>query len=212
MTTQRHSSTTVLPLLVSAAGGVALLAVLANRWPGQGWGSVIWLLALVTIGAIRATAARRAPGGADREGRADPDTNDDGAGALLMPATMLVTMVVLPLLQLATGVFGFAAYSLPDTVVILAAVVQVPLLWMFWRAHRRPARGARMLSASLWLYVLAQPLLIQNWIAGFFVVPAFAAMWFLRAADGQALLPAPFGDAYDTYSARVGEFFPRLGP
>lgn len=66
--------------------------------------------------------------------------------------------------------------------------------------------------AAIWISTLAQPLLIHNWIAGFLVIPAFAAMWFLRVPNEEAMMRARFGDAWDAYCVRAGRLFPKRAP
>ena len=63
--------------------------------------------------------------------------------------------------------------------------------------------------AAIWISALTQPLLIHNWIAGFLVIPAFAAMWFIRVPNEEAMMRARFGEAWDAYCARAGRLLPR---
>ena len=65
--------------------------------------------------------------------------------------------------------------------------------------------------AAIWLGAFAQALLIQNWIGGFAVIPAFAAMWFIRVPREEALMRQRFGAAWDAYVARSGRLLPRVG-
>lgn len=40
--------------------------------------------------------------------------------------------------------------------------------------------------AVIWIATFAQPLLIQNWIVGVLIVPACAALWFMRVPSEEA--------------------------
>nr|MBL8456961.1 isoprenylcysteine carboxylmethyltransferase family protein [Zoogloeaceae bacterium] len=144
---------------------------------------------------------------------------------------MFAAMMMLPLLHLATGVFAFAGYALPNWATWLGAVLQVPFLWLFWRSHadlgRNWSPGLELredhklvtqgvyghirhpMYAAIWIAALTQPLLIHNWIAGFLVLPAFAAMWFIRIPSEEAMMRAQFGEAYDHYCQRTGRLIPR---
>src|SRR5690606_36343561 len=154
----------------------------------------VWLAVFLAMCAIRTPHSLRNRANTVVEAR-------KGATEIALLAAMFMTMMVLPLLHLATGVFAFAAYALPDWAVWLGALAQIPFLWLCWRSHTDLGRNwspglevrsdhelvtngiyARIrhpMYAAIWISALVQPLLIQNWIAGFLVVPAFAAMWFL---------------------------------
>ncbi|EAU68309.1 isoprenylcysteine carboxyl methyltransferase [Stigmatella aurantiaca DW4/3-1] len=63
--------------------------------------------------------------------------------------------------------------------------------------------------ASIWTSSLAQPVLIHNWIAGSLVIPAFAAMWFLRVPREEAMMRERFGATWDAYAQRAGRLLPK---
>jgi protein-S-isoprenylcysteine O-methyltransferase Ste14 len=76
----------------------------------------------------------------------------------------------------------------------------VTSLWLFRRSHADPGQnwsvgleireGHQLVTkgvyrhirhpmyASIWLWAFAQEMLLQNWLAGWSVVPVFAAMYF----------------------------------
>jgi protein-S-isoprenylcysteine O-methyltransferase Ste14 len=112
---------------------------------------------------------------------------------------------------------------------VLGAVLQVPFLALFWLSHAHLGRnwspGLEMreehglvthgiygrirhpMYAALWISALAQPLLVHNWIAGFLVVPACAALWIIRVPREEAMLRQRFVDAYDDYCRKAGGCF-----
>lgn len=205
---------------------LALVAVGLWRWQVNGWGSLVWLGSFVATGLIRAPYARRT-----RNNEIADDRKDLSERLLL--GGMFLTMMVLLLLHLATGVFDFAGYALPIWATIVGAVLQLPFLWLFWRSHADLgrnwsvsleiheehslvtegvyARTRHPMYSAIWLAAIAQPLLIHNWIAGFLVIPAFAAMYFIRVPQEEAMMRARFGEAYDRYAARTGRVWPRFG-
>ena len=71
------------------------------------------------------------------------------------------------------------------------------------------ARIRHPMYAAIWISALTQPLLIHNWVAGFLVVPAFAAMWLIRVPNEEALMRQRFGDAWDAYCAQAGQLLPK---
>jgi protein-S-isoprenylcysteine O-methyltransferase Ste14 len=212
--------------IATACLGVVLLGFAMWRWRENGLGAAIWLAAFVATLAIRAPHSirnRRNLVVADRKGLVE----------MMLLSGMFATMMVFPLLQLATGVFDFANYTLPRWATWVGIVLQVPYLWLFWRSHEDLGRNwspglevrenhglvtsgiyARIrhpMYAAIWLSALAQPLLIQNWIAGMLVVAAFGATWFIRIPNEEAMMRKQFGSAYDVYCLRTGRLFPKFG-
>jgi protein-S-isoprenylcysteine O-methyltransferase Ste14 len=207
-------------------GGLALVAGALWRWEVNGWATLVWLVGFIAMGLIRAPYAKAA------RANAIADDRKTLTERLLLGA-MWLTMVVLPLVHLATGVFAFADYALPVWARATGATLLVPFLWLFWRSHGDLGRNwsasleireehglvtggvydrvRHPMYAAIWLGSIAQALLIQNWIAGFLVLVAFAAMYLLRTPREEAMMRARFGAAYDIYAQRTGRIFPRLG-
>ena len=63
--------------------------------------------------------------------------------------------------------------------------------------------------ASIWLWALAQAMLLQNWLAGWSVLPAFALMYVLRTPREERLMCEKFGERYFAYMRQTGRLFPR---
>jgi protein-S-isoprenylcysteine O-methyltransferase Ste14 len=104
-------------------------------------------------------------------------------------------------------------------------------LWLFWRSHsdlgqnwsvslelreghEMVTRGVYRLIrhpmyAAIWIWALAQGLMLQNWLAGWSVVPAFAAMYLLRVPREEQMMLEQFGDEYRAYTQRTGRVVPR---
>ena len=195
------------------------------RWRASGWGALVWLAAFVAMTMIRAPHALRA------RKNVVVATRMDMTEKLLLAAVFL-TMMVLPLLHLATRVFGFASYWLPAWATAVGAAVQLPFLWLFWRSHADLGRNWSLslevredhglvtggvytwirhpMYAAIWLSALSQPLLIHNWIGGALVIPAFAAMWFIRVPREEALMRERFGREYDSYCAETRRLLPSV--
>ncbi len=66
------------------------------------------------------------------------------------------------------------------------------------------------LYSSLILWAVAQPLLLQNLLAGSSGGVAVALIWFLRVPAEERMMCERFGDAYSQYMARTGKVFPRF--
>ena len=146
---------------------------------------------------------------------------------------MVPAILVLPVLYLFTPVLAFADYSLPLPVSALGAVMMIASLWLFWRSHvdlgdnwsvsLELSEGHQLISngvyrsirhpmyASIWLWAFAQGMLLQNWLAGWPVLPAFALMYFLRTPREEKLMIEQFGDQYREYMRKTGRLIPRFG-
>ncbi|WP_337188437.1 protein-S-isoprenylcysteine O-methyltransferase [Phenylobacterium sp.] len=190
-------------------------------------GGAFWLAGFVVMFAIRIPHHSR--------NQANVATTDahDLSERLLLTAMWLASMI-LPMVTLATPWLDVAAYELPPVAVWVGGALLVPYLWLFWRSHADLGRnwspgleireghglvtagvygGIRNpMYAAIWLGALAQPLLIWNWIGGFLVIPAFAAMWFVRVPREEAMMRQAFGAEWDAYASRTGRLLPRLLP
>jgi len=207
------------------AFAVALALMAIVRWHDNTWGAAVWMVSFVAILAIRTPHSIR-----NRQNVIVAARRDLNERVLL--SAMFLTMMVLPLLEIGTGLLAWADYRLPIYLTATGAALQLPALFMFWRAHADLGRNwspglevradhglvnrgvyARVrhpMYAAIWLFVLTQPLLIHNWVAGVLVIPAFAAMWLLRVPREEALMRQTFGDAYDEYCRRTGRLLPKL--
>lgn len=184
-----------------------------------------WLVGFAGMFAIRAPHAQR--------NRANVVTaNRHDAGEKLLLGGMFLASMVLPLVAIATPFLDFANYALPAWAMWTGVALIPAYLWMFWRSHADLGRNwspglevrqdhglitrgvyARIrhpMYAAIWLGAIAQPLLIQNWIGGFLVVPAFLAMWLIRVPREEAMMRDQFGAEWDAYVQRSGALFPGL--
>ena len=146
---------------------------------------------------------------------------------------MVPGILILPLVYLFTHLLAFADYSIPAAVQWAGAVLMVYSLWLFWRSHADLGlnwsvsielrqdhelmttgvyRSIRHpMYASIWLWALAQGMMLQNWLAGWFILVAFAALYFLRIPREEKLMLEKFGTEYQAYMQRTGRLFPRIG-
>lgn len=213
-----------LPAVVALLIGTALILFAVVRWHDNGWGAMVWLGVVLCMFAIRMPHTLRNRANVVIEARRDTTE-------VILLLAMFFAMMALPLIQLATGLFDFASYALPDWATAIGVLAQIPFLWLFWRSHADLGRNwspglevheahelvtagiyrriRHPMYASIWIAALTQPLLIHNWIGGFLVIPAFAAMWFIRVPNEEAMMHARFGEAWDAYCQRAGRLLPR---
>src|SRR6266511_5135928 len=139
---------------------------------------------------------------------------------------------IVPLIYAATNWLDFANYTLPAWAGWLGVLLTAGALFVFWRAHAdlglnwSPSLEIREkhelitrgiygvirhpMYASQWLLVIAQPLLLHNWIAGFLNLLVFIPFYLLRVKAEEQLMLEQFGDQYRSYMQKVGAVFPRF--
>jgi protein-S-isoprenylcysteine O-methyltransferase Ste14 len=156
----------------------------------------------------------------------------DGVERALL-ALVALGNVLLPVLHLATPWLGFADWALPVPLAWPGAALMVLALWLFWRAHSdlgthwsvslelreghelvRDGVYRRMrhpMYAAIWLFSLAQALLLPNWLAGCSALVAFGAMYGVRVSREERLLHERFGAVWEGYERSTGRLWPRGG-
>lgn len=147
-------------------------------------------------------------------------------------ALLFVGMFFVPIIYAATDWLDFANYTLPTWAGWLGVVLLAGAVFVFWRAHAdlglnwSPTLEIREkhelitrgiyayirhpMYASQWLWVIAQPLLLQNWIAGFINLLVFIPFYLLRVGAEEQLMLEQFGDQYRSYMQKVGAVFPKF--
>lgn len=138
----------------------------------------------------------------------------------------------IPFIYAATNWLDFANYNLPDWAGWFGAVLIAGALYIFWRAHAdlglnwSPTLEIREkhelitrgiygvirhpMYASQWLLTIAQPLLLQNWIAGFLNLLVFIPFYIFRVKAEEQLMLERFSDQYRTYMQKVGAVVPKF--
>ena len=64
--------------------------------------------------------------------------------------------------------------------------------------------------AGLWLWAVALPLLLHNWIAGFAFPLCFLILYLVRMPREEKMLQDEFGQEYLDYMEKTGRIIPRL--
>jgi protein-S-isoprenylcysteine O-methyltransferase Ste14 len=145
---------------------------------------------------------------------------------------LFVGMFLMPIIYAATDWLDFADYTLPAWAGWLGVILLTGALFVFWRAHAdlglnwSPTLEIREkhelitrgiygmirhpMYASQWLWVIAQPLLLQNWVAGFLNLLVFIPFYILRVRAEEQLMLEQFGDQYRSYMQKVGGVFPKF--
>jgi protein-S-isoprenylcysteine O-methyltransferase Ste14 len=145
---------------------------------------------------------------------------------------LFLAMFLIPLVYSTTSWLNFADYSLPVWAGWLGMVLILVALWIFWCAHAdlglnwSPSLEIRNehklitngifgyirhpMYASQWVWVIAQSLLLQNWLAGFLSVIVWTIFYSLRVPPEEKMMLDAFGDEYREYMTRTGGVIPKL--
>lgn len=147
-------------------------------------------------------------------------------------AFVFLGMFVLPLIYILTPLFKFADYSLPVWANVLGILTFAIALYLFWRSHHdlgqnwSPTLQVREdhtlitngiyqtirhpMYAAIWLWVIAQGLLLTNWIAGLSGIITFGTLYSLRVGNEEKMMLDQFGENYQAYRQRTKRLVPYL--
>lgn len=139
---------------------------------------------------------------------------------------------LIPLIYAVTHWLDFANYVLSAWAGWLGVIIIAGAVFVFWRAHAdlglnwSPTLEIREkhelitrgiygiirhpMYTSQFLLVFAQPLLLQNWIAGWSGLIAFIPFYILRVKAEEKMMLDSFGDKYEEYRKQVGGVIPKL--
>jgi protein-S-isoprenylcysteine O-methyltransferase Ste14 len=141
--------------------------------------------------------------------------------------------MVMPVIYIATEWFGDVDYRLPGWTGWLGIPLLFAALGLLWRAHADLGRNwsatvriraghalvtdgvyayvRHPIYAAHWLIVIAQVLLVQNWIAGPVGFLTFLLVYAYRIPREEAMLLQQYGDEYRVYMQHTGRVTPRWG-
>jgi len=189
------------------------------------------ILEWVYWGAIIAEMAIRAPISRKQRKEAKSERRVTTQEKVLL-GLLFLAMFFVPLFYSVTNWLDFANYSLPVWAGWIGAALMICAIFIFWRAHAdlglnwSPSLEIRKehqlitngifnyirhpMYASQWVWVIAQPLLLQNWIAGWLNLLIFIFFYFLRVKAEEQLMLEQFGEQYRSYMQKVGGVIPKF--
>ena len=152
---------------------------------------------------------------------------------VLLDFTVFTAWQLLPLVFILSPWLDYANYGLPPWAGWIGVVIFAFMLWLMWRAYTDLGRnwspkidvieGQKLVTdgvyrtlrhpiyAGMWLWGLAQPLLIHNWIAGFALLVTFTPLYLLRMPREEQMMLERFGEEYRAYMERTGRVAPKVG-
>lgn len=145
---------------------------------------------------------------------------------------LFLVMFFIPLIYSVTNWLDFADYQLPIWMGWLGVFLLTCALFIFVRAHIdlkanwSPTLEIRQdhtlvtngiyrfirhpMYASQWLWVIAQILLLQNWLAGPLDLLFFIIFYTLRVQVEEKMMLDTFGDEYRVYMEKTGGVIPKF--
>ena len=64
--------------------------------------------------------------------------------------------------------------------------------------------------SAFWLWAVAQPFLLSNWIAGFSGIVGFGTLYLLRLGQEERMMEGEFGQEYRDYCKRTKRIIPGI--
>ena len=155
----------------------------------------------------------------------------DAAEYVLLVFVMIGSLL-LPVLYLFTPLLNFANYSIPAWALWAGVIVLVAALWLFRRSHADLGRNwsptleirsehqlvthgvyrsiRHPMYTAIFLFSIAQALLLNNWLAGFAALVTFIPLYIVRRPREERMMIDRFGEEYEAYMRRTGRLLPRL--
>jgi protein-S-isoprenylcysteine O-methyltransferase Ste14 len=190
-----------------------------DPWIGKG----VLVAGMVALIAIRAPFARKSRQRPVAESR-------KGALEVLLLLLMAVGFLMLPLVYVFTPLLRGVDYPLSVPAFAAGVVVLVASEWLFYRSHadlgsnwsvtlelreghelvtRGVYRRVRHpMYSAIFLYCVAQALLLANWIAGPACLAAFTVMFLARLGPEERMMRDRFGEEYARYAAESKRLIP----
>ena len=189
--------------------------------------ALVYVAGFVVLRVLSRIATRRGPQSGKRGAVVDSRVD---LREKLFVGLFLVGGLISPLMAL-TPWLPWLRYRLPDWASLTGVGIMVGASILHWRAHADLGRNysatvrvrdsqslvthgvyawiRHPIYASLWLIVIAQPLLVHHWIYGLTGLPTFAMLFFHRLRREEAMMIGAFGTAYREYMRRVGGVLPK---
>lgn len=185
---------------------------------------------LVYLAGIMVETAIRVPFNRERRKSKIAVNRVDRKETLLLLLLFLGSYLA-PLLKIFTPWLDFADYTLPVWAGWLGVILLLAAVLLFWRSHVDLGRNwsptlqlreghalvtegvyryiRHPMYASQWLWVIAQALLLHNWIAGLGGIVCFTPFYFMRVAPEEQMMLEQFGEEYRAYMQHTARILPR---
>ena len=117
-------------------------------------------------------------------------------------------------------------------VVLIGLIIAVAALWLFRRTHKALGKmwshsldlrkGHKLVTegvyqhvrhpmySAFWLWAIALPFLLSNWLAGVAGIIGFGTLFFLRVGQEEKMMEQQFGKEYQAYCKRTKRVIPGI--
>jgi protein-S-isoprenylcysteine O-methyltransferase Ste14 len=148
----------------------------------------------------------------------------------ILLAGVAIGVMLLPLLGMFTPILSFADYEFNALSFAAGSIFLALNVWLFYRSHADLgsnwsktleirdnhqlvttgvySKVRHPMYSAIFLYVVAQALLLPNWIAGPAGLIAFSTMYFMRVSFEERMMLERFGDDYALYVQRTKRLIP----
>jgi len=147
-----------------------------------------------------------------------------------LQAIAVAGLGVVPIVYVASHFPRAADYPFIPALGWLGTAILLLAFWVNWRVHIELGayfsptltiyRSHKLITTGIyghvrhpmysafWLWALAQPMMLPNWVAGFSGLVGFAIFFFPRVGREEDMMCDAFGDAYRAYMARTARVIP----
>ena len=139
-------------------------------------------------------------------------------------------LAIIPVIAATTRLLRGADLAFRPWLAWIGAAVFAVALWIFWSAHRELGRNfsptlvvrqshtlvtqgiysyvRHPMYTAFWLWVIAQALLLQNWVVALGGVVGWGILFFDRIGQEEAMMRETFGEQYDAFARRTKRLVP----
>lgn len=144
----------------------------------------------------------------------------------------VIGMTILPLLAVFTPLLGSFALDVPEPARFVFFIIFACNIVLFYAAHRDLGTNwsnileikekhrlvtqgiytkiRHPMYAHFWIWVIAQGIVLANWLVLLFGVVAWGLLYFIRVPREEEMMIAEFGDEYREYMKQTGRVIPKL--
>lgn len=188
-------------------------------------GKIFWLIGLITWLAIRYRPNRTSRKNKISVSARSPIEN----------FSMVVSFTglgIVPLIWIFTGEVSSLNHATNWIITLIGLILFTWSLYLFRVTHKALGKmwsvsldlreGHKLVTSGIyekvrhpmysafWLWAVAQPFLLSNWIAGFSGIVGFGTLFFLRVRREEAMMEGEFGQQYRDYCQRTKRVIPEI--
>jgi len=139
-------------------------------------------------------------------------------------------LAIIPIIDATTRLLRGADLAFRPWLAWIGAAVFAAGLWIFWSAHRELGRNfsptlvvrqshtlvtqgiyrymRHPMYTAFWLWVIAQALLLQNWVVAVCGFVGWGILFFDRVGQEEAMMRETFGEQYEAFARRTKRLVP----